>query len=118
MTDPRKDRYVREVLALYRAAPGTRGRSRTADRRLAEQLYHAGTPTDTVRAAILLTVARRLHRPHDAEPLPTINSLHYFLPVLRDIQQQPLDPAYLLYLELKVAQATALAPTLNLHQKA
>lgn len=118
MIDPPKRRYVRQVLALYRDAPGTRGRSRIADRRLAEQLYHAGTPTDTVRAAILLTVARRLHRPHDAEPLPAINSLHYFLPVLRDIQQQPLDPDYLRYLELKVAQATALARTLDNHQKA
>jgi len=117
MTDTPKDCYVRQVLALYRAAPGTRGRSRTADRRLAEQLYQDATPTDTVRAAILLTVARRLYRPDDAEPLPAINSLHYFLPVLRDIQQQPLDPDYVLYLELKVAQATALARALNNHQK-
>jgi len=105
MTDPRKDRYVRHILDLYRKTPGTRGRARPADRRLAEQLYRAGTPAETVRAALLLSAARRTVRPLDAEPLQPVNSLHYFLPVIEEIEQQPLDPGYLLYLAAKLAAA-------------
>ena len=80
MTDARQDRYVREVLTLYRQTPGTRGRATTADRRLAEDLHRRGVPADLVRAALLLAAARRTARPSDAAPLQTVNSLHYFLP--------------------------------------
>lgn len=104
MTDPRQDRYVREVLNLYRRTPGTRGRTTTADRRLAEDLHRQGVPAELVRAAILLAAARRTARHHDAPPLQTVNSLHYFLPVLREIQQHPIDPGYLDYLEARLTQ--------------
>jgi hypothetical protein len=117
MTDPQQDRYVREVLTLYRQTPGTRGRATTADRRLAEDLHHQGVSVDLVRAALLLAAARRTIRPHDAPPLQTVNSLHYFLPVLQEIQQHPLDPAYILYLEARLAEhPTNCAP--GAHQKA
>ena len=98
MTDARQDRYVREILTLYRQTPGTRGRATTADRRLAEDLHRRGVPAELVRAALLLATARRTARPSDAAPLQTVNSLHYFLPVLRELQQHPPDPAYLDYL--------------------
>lgn len=104
MNDSRQDRYVREVLTLYRQTPGTRGRATTADRRLAEDLHHEGVPAELVRAALLLATARRAARPPDAPPLPTVNSLHYFLPVLQEIQQHPPDPDYLHYLEARLAQ--------------
>jgi hypothetical protein len=104
MTDPRQDRYVRQVLTLYRATSGTRGRATPADRRLAEDLHRQGVPTELVRAALLLAAARRGARPADLEPLQTVNSLHYFLPVIREIQQQPLDPAYILYLQACLAE--------------
>jgi hypothetical protein len=106
MTDPRRDRYVREVLTLYRQTPGTRGRATTADRRLAEDLHRQGVPAELVRAALLLAAARRAARPADLEPLQTVNSLHYFLPVIREIQQHPLDPAYLHYLAARLDQTT------------
>jgi hypothetical protein len=92
MTDPRQDRYVREVLHLYRRTPGTRGRATTVDRWLAEDLHQQGVPAELVRAALLLAAARRTARPPDLQPLPTVNSLHYFLPVLHEIQQDPPDP--------------------------
>lgn len=104
MTDTRQDRYVREVLTLYRQTPGTRGRATTADRRLAEELHRQAVPAELVRAALLLATARRAFRAPDAPPLQAINSLHYFLPVIREIQQQPLDPAYILYLEARLAE--------------
>jgi hypothetical protein len=104
MNDPRQDRYVREVLNLYRRTPGTRGRATAADRRLAEDLHRQGVPAELVRAALLLAAARRAARAADLEPLQTVNSLHYFLPVIREIQQQPLDPAYILYLQARLAE--------------
>lgn len=104
MTHPRQDQYVREVLTLYRRTPGTRARATTADRRLAEELHRQGVPTEIVRAALLLAAVRRTLRPPDALPLQTVNSLHYFLPVLREIQQHPLDPGYILYLEARLAE--------------
>jgi len=104
MTDPRQDRYVREILTLYRQTPGTRGRATPADRRLAQDLHRQGVTAELVRAALLLATARRAVRPPDAPPLPTVNSLHYFLPVLHEIQQHPPDPAYLHYLQARLAQ--------------
>ena len=99
----RCDRYVQYVLDLYRATPGTRARARPADRRLAETLYRQHVSPHIVRAALILAAARRLSRPADAEPLLPINSLHYFLPVIREIQARPLEDDYLRYLELKIA---------------
>lgn len=117
MTDPRQDRYVREVLDLYRRTPGTRGRATAADRRLAEDLHRQGVPAEIVRAALLLAVARRTARPPDAAPLQTVNSLHYFLPVLQEIQQHPLDPGYLDYLAERLAQHPT-SRAADPHQKA
>ena len=117
MTPTPQQRYVRHLLALYRATPGTRGRTRPADRRLAEDLYHAGTPAQLLRAALLLASARRASRPHDAPPLQTINSLHYFLPVLRELQRQPPDPAYLNYLDARFPGGSQHHDHCN-HQKA
>lgn len=117
MNDPRQDRYVRQVLSLYRETPGTRGRATTADRRLAEDLHRQGIPAELVRAALLLATARRSARPPDAEPLPSVNSFHYFLPILREIQQHPLDPAYLDYLAARQAEHPT-SSVADLHQKA
>ena len=117
MTDPQQDRYVREVLNLYRRTPGTRGRANAADRRLAEDLHHQGVPAELVRAALLLATARRTARSTGAPPLQAVNSLHYFLPVLQEVQQHPPDPAYILYLEARLAeQPTSCAA--QAHQKA
>lgn len=117
MTDARQDRYVREVLTLYRQTPGTRGRATTADRRLAQKLHRRGVPAELVRAALLLAVVRRTARPPEAAPLQPVNSLHYFLPVLHEIQQHPLHPAYLDYLAARLARPTTSDPD-GPHQKA
>lgn len=98
-----REQYVRHVLALYQATPGTNGRVRPADRRLAEQLHDNGTTTEIVHAALLLAAARRNSRPHDAHPLQPVASLHYFVPVIQEVQTKPLDPGYVQYLEGKLA---------------
>jgi hypothetical protein len=46
-----------------------------------------------MRAAFILGAARRLFSP--SAPLPAIRSLHYFLPILEEVQQEPPDPSYI-----------------------
>ena len=100
---------VRKILELYRKTPGTSGAARRADHRLAALLVQRQIPLDTIRAALLLATARRVSRPPDAPPLRPIATLHYFLPVIDELLEQPLDTAYIRYLCDRLA---ALAPAL------
>jgi hypothetical protein len=98
LPDPPADHYVDHVLTLYRATPGTTGRARPADRRLAADLQTRRVPLLFVEHALLLAAARRSVRPRGAPPLPPARSLHYFLPVIEELLAQPLDPDYVTYL--------------------
>ena len=97
-----QDDYVREILELYRTTPGTRGRIRPADRRLADDLYRREIPAELVRGALILAAARRKFRDPELGHLEPIGSLHYFLPVIQELQRQPLDHEYLEYVEAKL----------------
>ena len=55
-----------------------------------------------VESALPLTTLRRLSRPAELLPLPKIRSLAYFLPVIAELQQQPLPDGCLEYLRLKL----------------
>ncbi len=88
-------RQVQTVLELYRHHPHTTGRVRKADRLLARDLYRRGIGVDHLRDAFLLVAARRARSP---EPPPTIRSLHYFLPAIQEVLEQPLDSGYVRYL--------------------
>ena len=103
MTLSNQHHYVQRVLDLYRDTPGTAGRVRPADRRLANTLYQRRIPISTIRAALLLAVARRTFRSLDAEPLQTIRSLHYFQHVIQELLDEPLPDDYLDYLCWKLA---------------
>ena len=74
--------YVAAVLTLYLDLPDTPLRPNPVDQSLA--------------------TLRRLSRPADLPPLPKIRSLAYFLPVIAEMQQQPLPDGYLDYLRLKL----------------
>ncbi len=96
--------YVQRVLDLYRNAPGTSGRVRPADRRLANTLYLRKIPISTIRGALLLVVARRTFRSSpDTEPLSTIRSLHYFQHTIQELLDEPLPDGYVDYLCWKLA---------------
>lgn len=99
-----RDRYVRAVLDRYRRTPGTVGRARSEDRRLAAALYDRGVSLAQIDAALLLAAVRRTFRPKDAPPLNPIRSLHYVLPLLDEICLHPPDPDYLRYLQWKLDQ--------------
>jgi hypothetical protein len=92
--------YVLEVLRLYCRLPDTPDRPRPSDRHLAAELERRRVPLDLIRVAFVLGIARRLSSPR--APLPPIRSLHYFLPILAEAQQQPPDPGYVEYLHQRL----------------
>lgn len=75
--------YVAAVLAAYLASPDTACRPRRADRVLAQELFAEGVPLDVVLDALLLAHARRHLNP--VSPPTPVRSLHYFLPVIREL---------------------------------
>jgi hypothetical protein len=99
--------YVAEVLRIYCLLPDTPDRPRPLDRRLAAALEQRRVPLDLVRAAFILATARRTFSAR--APLPPIRSLHYFLPILEEVQQQPLDPGYLEHLRRRLSATSSSA---------
>jgi hypothetical protein len=97
-----KRAYVERLLQIYRGLPGTLGLIRPVDRRLARQLYDERVPLVIVEAAFAVAVCRRVFR--DGPALPAPRTLHYFLPVIREIQREPLEPGYEAYLRAKLAR--------------
>ncbi len=105
--DPR-ERYVRQVLALYRATPTTLGRVRRADRELAGALYDRRVPLYIVERALIVAAARRvLNNAFTAAPPPPIRALHYVLPIVTELQQRPLGPRDIDDLRQRLRQALA-----------
>jgi hypothetical protein len=100
--------YIQALRRLYLQLPNTHCRFSRSDRRLASRLYQRGLTFDLVRSALLLATARRLIRDPAQPSLPPVRSLHYFLPVLEEIQSHPLPPSYLEYLESKIRSASSL----------
>ena len=100
--------YVQAVLDLYVALPATRHAPGRQDRRLAAALYERGIPLGLVRAALLLAAARRTLRGDDAQPLPQVGCLHYFLPVIDELRNSPARPQIR---RLPLLQARALHET-------
>ena len=96
--DPAARAYVQAVLELYVRLPGTRPAPTRLDRLLAATFYGRGLPLSLVLAAMLLAAARRTLRRPGAAPLPPVRCLHYFLPVINEVAQAPLDPGYVDYL--------------------
>jgi hypothetical protein len=99
--------YVRRLLEVYCATPGTCGTARRPDRLLAAQLHQRGVSLEVVENALTLAAARRLARPADAPPLGTIRSLAYFSPVIEEVLSLPVSPEYFRYLRQRVATRTS-----------
>ncbi len=98
--------YVRRVLEAYRATPGTSGAVRRPDRLLAIQLHERGVSIEAVENALILAATRRMTRPADAPPLGTIRSLAYFSPVIEEVLQLEVSPAYFRYLRNRMTRVT------------
>ena len=94
--------YIKQAIVLYCSTPGTHGRPRPEDRRLAAALYARGISQSILEQAFTLAASRRCFRALDAPPLTIIRSMHYFLPVIEEVLNRPLDPAYVDYLKSKL----------------
>ena len=97
--------YVCQLLAAYRATPGTSGAVRRPDRVLAAQLYERGVSLEAVENALVLAATRRMIRPAGAAPLGTIRSLAYFSPVIEEVLQMQVSMEYFHYLRRKLQRA-------------
>ena len=102
--------YVAQILAAYTALPDTPNRPSRSDRALARSLFQQNVPLALVEHAMLLATARRYYRDPDLPPLEPIHSLHYFLPIIRHLSANPLDPFYVLYLQRKVDEIPTASP--------
>jgi hypothetical protein len=94
--------YVEAVLERYLWLPGTPTRTSRWDRQLAECLYERDVPLATIQSALLLGAARRAFRRESSSPLPSIRTLHYFLPIVDELLEQPVPVQYTEYLEKKL----------------
>ena len=99
--------YIDQVLELYRHTPGTLGRVRREDRRLALELHNRGVSLRVIQEAFLLATVRRCLRAPDAAPLAPVRSLHYFIPVIEEIVATPLPDGYADYLKWKLRKIQA-----------
>jgi hypothetical protein len=102
--------YVAAVLALYADLPDTPLRPSPMDHSVARKLHQEAVPLPLVESALLLATLRRLTRSSDLPPLPKVRSLAYFLPVIAELQLQPLPDGYLEYLRLKLQKQQANRP--------
>lgn len=103
-------RYVEAVLDRYLWLPGTPRVASRHDRRCAQTLFERGVPLEVVNAALLLATTRRTFRTGDA--LPPVRALHYFLPVIDELQEPELrkprcDLGYIRHLEHKLEPLAA-----------
>jgi hypothetical protein len=103
--DPRS-RYAKSVLDQYRKLPGTLRRTLRQDRNLALRLYDRRVPLQKIEDAFVLALARRTFR-SNSEPIEPIRSLHYFLPLIQELELEPPLPEYLVYLKDRLVQAGA-----------
>ena len=95
-------RYVQAVLGRYLWLPVTPVRLGRQDRRCARALYARRVSLEVVEGALLLAAARRMFRPKDADPLRPIQALHYFLPVIEELQATGIPPGHAEYLIFKL----------------
>jgi hypothetical protein len=90
--DSPERRYVRAVLGRYLWLPETPNQTSRHDRRLAATLFQRGVGLLVVEAALLLASTRRALREPWLAPLPRVRALHYYLPIMAEILDNPRDP--------------------------
>jgi hypothetical protein len=100
--------YVSRVLEQYAALPGTLHRVLREDRRAAVALYRRGVGLDLAENAFVLALARKTVRT-DAADLDPIRSLHYFVPVVDELAEEPPLPGYLEHLRARLVTTGVLS---------
>ena len=106
-------KFVHEVLELYLTIPDTPNRFSAHDCHIAKVWFDQGVSILQIQQAMLLAQIRRGYRRSTDPPLNPIRSLHYFAPILQELQRQPMDEKYFSYLQLKLKHLTKTKPDLN-----
>lgn len=105
MTAMDRNAFVRAVLDLYLGLPDSAARRPSRnDRLLAGQLFDRGIPFEVVTAALHLAAVRRSLQTDTAARLQPVRSLHYFLPLIAEINSSAPDPDYLRYIHRRFTQ--------------
>jgi len=94
--------YVDAVVANFIRLPGTPCRPSRRDRAVAAALYERRIPRSVVWAALVLATTRRVLRGPARPKLAPVRTLHYFLPAIDEVLDQPLAPDYVAYLAAKI----------------
>lgn len=94
--------YVATVLRLYLELPETPSRAGLHDRERANEFHSRRVPLTLIESALLLGSLRRLGRPPESPRLSPIRSLAYFVPVVEELNANPLPDGYLEYLRYKM----------------
>ncbi len=102
--------YISAVIEMYVALPETPARARPADRKLAEDWQRSGITLEVVESALLLGQLRRLARPPDYPKLSPIRSLYYFVPLMEEVREKPLQDGYVEYMKSKLQKLSARTP--------
>ena len=105
--EPDSAAYVAAVIMAYVELPETPLSANLQDHLQARRLHDRGIPLRIVESALLLGSLRRLIRPADLPPLPSIRSLAYFQPVIDELLTHPMPENYLEYLRLKLDRFAA-----------
>jgi hypothetical protein len=104
--NPDQQQFVREVLRLYLDLPDTPHRFSRYDRAIAQTWFDQQIPLPVIHQAMILAQVRRAARNPDQPNLGPIRSLHYFAPVISEVQSDPFPPKYFEYLQRKLRQLT------------
>ncbi len=95
-------RYVKRVRQLFLSRACVQGTFRTADEKLAAELYQRRVPLERIERAYLLGCARKCVALLNHPSAALISSLHYFSALLGELVELKVSPDYWSYLSRKV----------------
>ena len=98
--------YIDSVRECYLRL-GLTGDFGDADRSLARKFYDYRMPLGVVRGAMLLGSCRKWLSRLNGQSAEPIGSLYYFLPIIAEVQREPLPRGYSNYLQHKLDSFTA-----------
>lgn len=97
--------YLERAIIAYLHTPDTPTKARSLDYAVATSFFKRQIPIVTVEHAIRLATLRRHFREPGLEALEPIRSLAYYRPLVQQIQDQPPDPGYVMYIVEKYRES-------------
>ncbi len=94
--------YVRKVREMFLRPTCVQAQFTSDDQQLATLWYQAGVPGETFRRAWLLGCVRKSMTLINHPATQPIRSLRYFVPLLQEVQQEPIPDSYWQHLEFNL----------------